>query len=82
VRGQKIQFAFPSAQYFFIASIMAMQCMVNRYKSHHTQQLNDTVAYHIGETSQLNALFGLEMMGFPPDWTLKPFQKQNGEKRA
>jgi hypothetical protein len=30
-----------------------------------------------GETSQLNPLFVAEMMGFPPDWTVLPFQ--NGE---
>jgi hypothetical protein len=27
----------------------------------------------IGKTSQLNPLFVLEMMGFPPDWTTLPF---------
>jgi hypothetical protein len=27
----------------------------------------------IGKTSQLNPLFVLEMMGFPPDWTELPF---------
>jgi hypothetical protein len=26
-----------------------------------------------GKTSQLNPLFVMEMMGFPPDWTLLPF---------
>jgi hypothetical protein len=26
-----------------------------------------------GKTSQLNPLFVLEMMGFPPDWTTLPF---------
>jgi hypothetical protein len=31
----------------------------------------------IGKTSQLNPLFVLEMMGFPPDWTELPFL--NGE---
>jgi hypothetical protein len=30
-----------------------------------------------GKTSQLNPLFVLEMMGFPPDWTELPFL--NGE---
>jgi len=30
-----------------------------------------------GKTSQLNPLFVMEMMGFPPDWTLLPFL--NGE---
>lgn len=28
-----------------------------------------------GKTSQLNPLFVAEMMGFPPDWTLRPFLK-------
>lgn len=27
-----------------------------------------------GKTSQLNPLFVAEMMGFPPDWTVLPFQ--------
>jgi hypothetical protein len=27
----------------------------------------------IGKTSQLNPLFVLEMMGFPPNWTTLPF---------
>lgn len=33
----------------------------------------------IGKTSQLNPQFVLEMMGFPPDWTLLPFLSQSGE---
>ncbi len=33
-----------------------------------------------GKTSQLNPLFVAEMMGFPTDWTLLPFQ--NGEQKA
>jgi hypothetical protein len=28
----------------------------------------------IGKTSQLNPLFVAEMMGFPPNWTVLPFQ--------
>lgn len=31
-----------------------------------------------GQSSQLNPLFVAEMMGFPPDWTVLPFQ--NGDK--
>ena len=31
------------------------------------------------KTSQLNPPFVLEMMGFPPDWTLQPFLSQSGE---
>lgn len=42
---------------------------------------NDTLAHAMhkitggmtGKTSQLNPLFVMEMMGFPPDWTLLPF---------
>ena len=34
---------------------------------------------HFG-TSQLNPLFVAEMMGFPPDWTVLPFQ--NGDKKV
>jgi hypothetical protein len=37
-----------------------------------------TVGYLTGQTSQLNPLFVLEMMGFPPNWTELPFQ--SGEK--
>ena len=48
---------------------------------------NDTLAHapHAqvgipGKTSQLNHRFVAEMMGFPPGWTVLPFQ--NGEKKA
>ena len=33
-----------------------------------------------GKTSQLNPLFVMEMMGFPPNWTVLPFQ--NGEMKV
>jgi hypothetical protein len=33
-----------------------------------------------GKTSQLNPLFVMEMMGFPPNWTVLPFQ--NGETKV
>jgi ABC-type Fe3+-citrate transport system substrate-binding protein len=33
-----------------------------------------------GKTSQLNPRFVAEMMGFPTDWTILPFQ--NGETKA
>jgi hypothetical protein len=33
-----------------------------------------------GKTSQLNPLFVAEMMGFPTDWTILPFQ--SGETKA
>lgn len=52
--------------------------MQNRYGTKHTQQLNDTIAYHAGKTSQLNPRFVAEMMGFPTDWTESPFR--NGDK--
>lgn len=48
--------------------------MPNRVGTEHIQQLNDTVAYRAGQTSQLNPLFVAEMMGFPVDWTVLPFQ--------
>lgn len=51
--------------------------MPNRVGTKHTQQLNDTVAYQTGTTSQLNPRFVAEMMGFPVDWTVLPFL--NGE---
>ena len=41
-----------------------------------TNSLPDAFA-QTGKTSQLNPLFVGEMMGFPPDWTVLPFQ--NGE---
>lgn len=47
--------------------------MPNRQDSNHSQQLNDTVAYQAGTTSQLNPLFVEEMMGFPTGWILTPF---------
>jgi len=42
----------------------------------------DNLADHFaqtGKTSQLSPLFVMEMMGFPSDWTLLPFQKASGE---
>lgn len=42
--------------------------MANRVGTAHTQQLNDTMAYHAGKTSQLNPLFVSDMMGFPIMW--------------
>lgn len=51
--------------------------MQNRVGRNHTQQLNDTVAYHAGKTSQLNPLFVEEMMGFPTGWILTPFLKES-----
>jgi hypothetical protein len=46
-----------------------------------TNSLPDFFA-QTGKTSQLNPRFVLEMMGFPPDWTLQPFLSQSGEMRA
>jgi hypothetical protein len=43
---------------------------------------HEHIQRQIGQNFQLNPLFVLEMMGYPPDWTLIPFQKQSGEQRA
>jgi hypothetical protein len=56
--------------------------MANRYNTNHTQQLNDTIAYHVGKTSQLSPHYTLEMMGFPIDWLTKPYLVQDGGARA
>lgn len=48
--------------------------MPNRHGTEHTQQLNDTIAFRTGTTSRLNPLFVAEMMGFPVNWTVLPFQ--------
>jgi hypothetical protein len=37
--------------------------------------LDSNIQYHLGTTSQLNPRFVLEMMGFPTDHTMLPFQK-------
>jgi hypothetical protein len=42
--------------------------------------IEDTMGYQSGKTSQLNPLFVAEMMGFPTDWTILPFQ--SGETKA
>ncbi len=39
-----------------------------------TSELNHLVAHQTGKSSQLNPLFVAEMMGFPVDWTVSPFQ--------
>jgi hypothetical protein len=44
----------------------------------HQDQLPNYIKLALGTTSQLNPLFVGEMMGFPLDWTVLPFQ--NGEK--
>jgi len=44
----------------------------------HIGQLPNFIKYHTGTTSQLSPLFVEEMMGFPKNWTVLPFQ--NGEE--
>ncbi|NDG33310.1 hypothetical protein EB118_25000 [bacterium] len=41
---------------------------------------DDNPAQNTGKISQLNPLFVAEMMGFPTDWTILPFQ--SGETKA
>ena len=41
----------------------------------HQDQLPNYIKLQTGQNSQLNPLFVAEMMGFPPDWTLRPFLK-------
>ncbi len=41
-------------------------------------ELNHLISQEIGKPSQLNPLFVAEMMGFPIDWLILPFQ--DGEK--
>ena len=36
--------------------------------------LESNIQYQTGTTSQLNPLFVAEMMGFPSDWLILPFQ--------
>lgn len=38
------------------------------------QDLRTVISSRTGGTSQLNPLFVAEMMGFPTDWTVLPFQ--------
>lgn len=45
----------------------------------HIGQLPNYLRYHTGESSQLSPLFVSEMMGFPTDYLVLPFQ--NGEMR-
>lgn len=47
---------------------------VRKDGSPRTSELNHLCARLIGKTSLLNPLFVAEMMGFPPDWTVLPFQ--------
>jgi hypothetical protein len=46
-------------------------------KSDLSVQIHELLKVERGKTSQLNPLFVAEMMGFPPNWTVLPFQ--NGE---
>ena len=50
----------------------------NGNKMTHEYQLPNFVKLKTGSNSQLNPQFVAEMMGFPPDWTILPFQ--NGEE--
>ena len=52
--------------------------MMNRFGTRHTRQLNDTIAYQTGKTSQLSPLYVTEMMGFPANWLVSPFQRGAG----
>ena len=49
----------------------------NGNSMNHAHQLPNYIKLQTGMTSQLNPLFVAEMMGFPTDWTVLPFQ--NGE---
>jgi hypothetical protein len=51
----------------------------NRMKGNLTDKIAE-MQLTSGKTSQLNPQFVLEMMGFPTDWTLLPFQ--NGEQKV
>jgi len=41
--------------------------------------LESNLQFQTGTSSQLNALFVAEMMGFPPDWTVLPFKNGAGK---
>lgn len=43
--------------------------MENRFNTHHTQQLNDTMAYLHSKTSRLNPPFVEQMLGYPIGWS-------------
>ena len=43
----------------------------------HQDQLPNYIKLKTGSSSQLNPQFVMEMMGFPPDWTLMPFLKES-----
>jgi len=45
------------------------------------ETLPDTISRTTGSNSQLNTQFVAEMMGFPPDWTILPFQS-GGENQS
>lgn len=52
-------------------------------KNAENSNLAEQIAHKTGGGNfRLNPQFVLEMMGFPPDWTLAPFLSQNGEKKA
>lgn len=55
--------------------------ILQRRRNPLTNNLVDRFA-KIGQTSQLNPLFVAEMMGFPTNWTVLPFQsgEQNPSK--
>jgi hypothetical protein len=53
----------------------------NGNKMTHEYQLPNFVKLKTGSNSQLNPQFVAEMMGFPPDWTILPFQN-GGESQS
>lgn len=50
-----------------------LEALEKRRRNPATNSLADRFS-QTGKTSQLNPLFVAEMMGFPPDWTVLPFQ--------
>ena len=55
----------------------SMESIEKRGRNHNTNRLADVYAQH-GKSSQLNPLFVTEMMGFPLDYLVSPFQ--DGDK--
>lgn len=54
--------------------------MRDRGKSNLGEEMSELAFQNTGKTSQLSPLFVEEMMGFPRNWTVLPFQ--SGEKKA
>ena len=73
----KVQKNIPNGANIFLPTPMSSDCGDKVTGLENQDSLTKRVRQMTGQRSQLNPLFVMEMMGFPPDWTLIPFLKES-----